>query len=103
MVREIVTTYTRDCPSTCGLIAQVDQGRVMALRGNPRHALSQGSVCQKVQKFVQRSYSADRILTPLRRNRTSGEICVNLLNRDITSKVGNGASYYETKVRIERL
>jgi anaerobic selenocysteine-containing dehydrogenase len=72
MAREVVTTCTRDCPNSCGLIAQVDQGRVVLLRGNPHHPLNQGGACHKAQKFVQRAYSADRILTPLRRDRKSG-------------------------------
>lgn len=72
MAQEVVTTCTRDCPNTCGLVALVNQGRIVALGGNPRHALSQGAACQKAQKFVQRSYSPDRILTPLHRNRKSG-------------------------------
>ena len=72
MAGEVVTTCTRDCPNTCGLIARVDQGRVVVLGGNPGHPLSQGVACHKAQKFVQRAYSPERILTPLRRNRKSG-------------------------------
>lgn len=72
MTREVVTTCTRDCPNTCGLIAEVDQGRVMMLRGNQLHPLSRGAVCQKAQKFVQRTYNPERILTPLRRNCRNG-------------------------------
>lgn len=72
MAREVITTCTRDCPNTCGLIAKVNQGRVLSLARNPRHPLCQGSVCHKAQKFVQRTYSPERILTPLRHNRRSG-------------------------------
>lgn len=72
MAREVVTTCTRDCPNTCGLIARVDKGRVVLLEGNPRHPLSQGAACHKAKKFVQRAYSSERILTPLRRNRKNG-------------------------------
>ena len=73
MAREVVTTCTRDCPNTCGLIARVDdQGKVGVLGGNPRHPLNQGVACHKAQKFVQRAYSSDRILTPLRRSRKGG-------------------------------
>ena len=73
MLREVVTTCTRDCPNTCGLIARVDPyGKVVELGGNPRHPLNQGVACHKAQKFVQRAYSSERILTPLRRNRRNG-------------------------------
>lgn len=72
MSRNVVTTCTRDCPNTCGLIARVEQGRVAALTGNPCHPLNQGAACPKAQKFIQRAYSSERILTPLRRNRKSG-------------------------------
>ncbi|HEY8909993.1 MAG TPA: molybdopterin-dependent oxidoreductase [Desulfosporosinus sp.] len=72
MAREIITTCTRDCPNSCGLSVQVEQGGAVMLGGNPRHPLNQGVACHKAQKFVQRAYSKDRILTPMRRNRKSG-------------------------------
>ena len=42
------------------------------LRGNPDHPYSAGELCPKVNRFLDRVYSPDRILHPLRR-RASGD------------------------------
>ncbi len=68
---QIITTCTRDCPNTCGLIAEVENGRVTALHGNPQHPVSRGFACRKCRDFVARAASPERILTPLRRQGNS--------------------------------
>ncbi len=68
MAKEIITSCTRDCPNSCGLVATVENGRVTGLRGNPRHPVTQGQSCHKCMKFVARAYSPERILTPLRKD-----------------------------------
>lgn len=64
---QVVSTCTRDCPSACGLLAHVRDGRVVKLTGNPDHGVNQGTVCRKVPAFLRRMYSPQRVLTPLRR------------------------------------
>lgn len=71
MRHEVITTCTRDCPNACGLIARVDEGRVTSLRGNPQHPLTKGFSCQKCPGFVARTYSSERVLTPLKRTGSS--------------------------------
>jgi anaerobic selenocysteine-containing dehydrogenase len=66
-----------DCPDSCGWVVTVDEtadgsahatGPVaVKLRGNPAHPFSQGELCPKVNSFLDRVYSPDRVLTPLRR------------------------------------
>lgn len=67
MKRKVITTCTRDCTNTCGLVATAEQGRLVNLRGNPEHPVNKGRVCHKCARFVQRVYSPERVLTPLRR------------------------------------
>ena len=67
--REIVTTCTRDCTNTCGLIATVEDGRVVRLRGDPNHPFTRGRACHKAAKFIKRAYSPERVLSPLRREK----------------------------------
>jgi len=67
MKREVITTCTRDCTNTCGLVATVEQGKLVNLRGNPEHPVNRGRVCHKCARFVKRVYSPERVLTPLRR------------------------------------
>lgn len=61
----VVTTCTRDCPNTCGLVATVRDGRLIKLGGNPRHPLTRGKACVKAARYVRRVYSPERITRPL--------------------------------------
>ena len=63
----VVATCTRDCPSACGLLAHVENGRVVKLTGNPDHPVNLGTVCRKAPAFVRRMNSPHRVLSPLRR------------------------------------
>lgn len=65
--RSIVTTCTRDCPNTCGLIATVEDGRLVRLRGDPDHPLTAGAACHKCFRYIERVYSPERVTHPLRR------------------------------------
>lgn len=61
----IPTTCTRDCPSTCGLLATVENGRLVRLRGNPDHPLTRGAACSKTVRYVRRVYSPERVTAPM--------------------------------------
>jgi len=64
----VTTTCTRDCPSTCGLLATVRDGRLVALKGDPDHPLTKGASCAKAPRYLKRLYSPDRITRPLIRD-----------------------------------
>ena len=66
MPRDVLGTCHHDCPDSCGWIATVDdEGRAVRLRGNPDHPYSRGELCPKVNRFLERVYSPDRLLVPL--------------------------------------
>jgi anaerobic selenocysteine-containing dehydrogenase len=69
----VLGTCHHDCPDSCGWVATVDDGVVVKLRGNPEHPYSRGELCPKVNRFVDRLYSADRVLHPLIRTGAKGE------------------------------
>ena len=56
-----------DCPDTCGLITTVEDGVAIRVQGNPDHPHTDGALCTKVSRYTERTYHADRILTPLKR------------------------------------
>lgn len=68
----VLGTCHHDCPDTCGWQATVEDGRVVKLRGNKDHPYSQGELCPKVNRFVDREYHPDRILHPLIRTGPKG-------------------------------
>jgi anaerobic selenocysteine-containing dehydrogenase len=71
-IRTVRGTCHHDCPDSCGWVVTVQGGRATKLRGNPDHPYSRGELCPKVNRFLERVYSPDRILTPLRRNGPKG-------------------------------
>jgi anaerobic selenocysteine-containing dehydrogenase len=70
-MRTVTGACHHDCPDSCGWIVTVeDTGegeRATKMRGNPDHPFSLGELCPKVNRYLDRVYSPDRILTPLRR------------------------------------
>ena len=62
-----------DCPDTCSIVATVDKGRVVSVRGNPDHPYTAGRLCVKVNHYEERVHSPERVLFPLRRVGAKGE------------------------------
>lgn len=62
-----------DCPDACALLINVEDGKGSRLRGNPAHPVTQGFLCGKVARYLEREYSPDRLLYPMRRTGEKGE------------------------------
>src|SRR5712672_307659 len=60
---------SHDCPDSCGVLVTVDKatGRAVKLQGDPSHPVTRGFLCGKVAKYLDRVYSPDRLLYPMRR------------------------------------
>jgi anaerobic selenocysteine-containing dehydrogenase len=56
-----------DCPDTCSLVTTVQDGIAIKLQGNPDHRPTDGVLCTKVSRYLERTYHADRVLHPLKR------------------------------------
>ena len=62
-----------DCPDTCALLTTVDEhGVATRVQGNPAHPHTDGVLCAKVSKYTERTYHAERVLTPLKRTGPKG-------------------------------
>ena len=61
------TACNRDCPDACGIIATIEDGRVTRLQGDPDHPVTQGFLCHRTSRFLDRQYSPDRLMQPLLR------------------------------------
>ena len=60
-------TFCRICEPLCGMVATVEDGRLVALRPDKDHPLSAGFACQKGIAFTEVVNDPDRVTTPLRR------------------------------------
>jgi anaerobic selenocysteine-containing dehydrogenase len=60
-------TFCRICEPLCGMVATVEDGRLVALRPDKDHQLSAGFACQKGIAFTEVVNDPDRVLTPLRK------------------------------------
>ena len=58
-----------DCPDTCSWQVAVENasGRAVDIWGHADHPITQGRLCGKVDRYLERTYHADRLTTPLRR------------------------------------
>jgi anaerobic selenocysteine-containing dehydrogenase len=49
------------------MLVTVENGRAVRVAGDPAHPFTQGFLCAKVNRYVERTYHADRLTQPLRR------------------------------------
>jgi anaerobic selenocysteine-containing dehydrogenase len=55
------------------MLVTVRDGKAVELRGDPDHSFTRGFLCQKMARYLERVYSPDRLLHPLRRVGRKGE------------------------------
>src|SRR5687767_4107577 len=62
-----------DCPDTCSWVVEVRDGTAERLSGDPAHPFTGGTLCAKVNHYLERVYHPDRVLHPLKRVGAKGE------------------------------
>ena len=73
MKKIVHTVCSHDCPDACGILVTVEDGRATRLQGDPKHPVTQGFLCAKVTKYLDRVYSPGRVLYPMRRVAPKGQ------------------------------
>src|SRR5438477_1346051 len=63
-----------DCPDACGVLITVEDGRATKIQGDPEHPVTRGFLCAKVAKYLDRVYSPERVLYPMRRIAPKGPV-----------------------------
>jgi anaerobic selenocysteine-containing dehydrogenase len=53
-----------DCPDTCSMLITVEDGRATRMAGDKEHPFTQGFLCTKVARYLERTYHPDRLLYP---------------------------------------
>lgn len=66
--RTVHTVCSHDCPDSCGVLVTIDDaGKAVRVQGDPQHPVTQGFLCGKVAKYLDRVYAPDRLLYPMMR------------------------------------
>lgn len=64
---EILTACPLDCYDACGIKATVEEGKLIALQGDPKHPITQGVLCGKGYRLLRRHHSPQRVTQPMKR------------------------------------
>jgi len=67
MKRVVHAACPHDCPDACGVLITIEDGRATKIQGDPEHPVTRGFLCAKVAKYLDRVYSSERVLYPMRR------------------------------------
>lgn len=62
-----------DCPDTCGLLVEVENGSATRVTGDPDHPMTKGLLCPKMHHYERTVHSPRRLTTPLLRYGPKGE------------------------------
>ncbi|HET6169874.1 MAG TPA: molybdopterin-dependent oxidoreductase, partial [Terracidiphilus sp.] len=67
-LRVVHTVCSHDCPDSCAVLVTVDgSGRAIKVQGDSTQPVTQGFLCGKVAKYLDRVYAPERVLFPLKR------------------------------------
>ncbi len=72
--RVVHAACPHDCPDACGVLITVEDGRATKIQGDPEHPVTRGFLCAKVAQYLDRVYSPDRVLYPMRRIGPKGPV-----------------------------
>lgn len=62
-----IRTVCRSCHGGCGVIAHVQDGKVIKVEGDPDSPISYGTLCSKGLSIAQLAYHPDRVLHPMKK------------------------------------
>jgi anaerobic selenocysteine-containing dehydrogenase len=62
-----------DCPDTCSMVYEVEDGKLKGVSGNKDHPMTRGGLCVKLKDYEKRHYHPDRLLYPMKRVGPKGE------------------------------
>jgi len=62
-----IKTCCRSCHGACGVIAHVQDGKVIKVEGDPDNPISHGTICTKGLSITQLAYHPDRVIHPMKK------------------------------------
>src|SRR5438105_9868339 len=74
VLRKVVrAACPHDCPDTCAMQVTVENGVAVKVEGAKDHPFTAGTLCTKVARYLERTYSKDRLLFPMKRIGPKGQ------------------------------
>jgi len=70
---QVKKTHCQYCSNVCGVLVDVEDGRVTNIRGNPDHPLTRGFTCERARIAPKWLYHPDQLMYPLKRVGKRGE------------------------------
>ncbi len=67
MQKQVKFACPLDCFDACSLIASVENGRVVRIKGGRDHPLTRGMICSKGRQLLERLYHPHRLLSPFKK------------------------------------
>ena len=85
-----------DCPDTCAWQIEVVDGKAVRMRGRKDHPYTRGSLCGKVNHYLDAVYAPDRLTTPMRRVGEKGDGAFQAIDWD--EAIGLAATGIQTAI-----
>lgn len=68
MTQQIIrAACPHDCPDTCAMLVTIENGKAIKVEGAKDHPPTNGFLCTKVNRYLERTYSDQRVLYPMKR------------------------------------
>ena len=87
MKRVVHAACPHDCPDACGVLITIEDGRATRIQGDPEHPVTRGFLCAKVAKYLDRVYSPERVLYPMRRVAPKGPCGAGAPAREVFERI----------------
>ncbi len=71
-MNETRRSYCGLCHPRCGLLLEMEDGRVVRVKGDPEHPITRGRLCTRAKLMVEHLYHPDRLNYPLKRTGKRG-------------------------------
>src|SRR5512137_2072583 len=69
---ETTRSYCGLCHPRCGLLLEVEKGRITGVKGDPAHPISRGLICARGRLMADHVHHTDRVNYPLKRRGERG-------------------------------
>ena len=71
-MREYRRSYCGLCHPRCGLLLEIEKGRIVSVQGDPEHPVTRGAICERGRLMAEHVHHPERLNHPLKRKGDKG-------------------------------